>query len=673
MSAQSHSSLQEQSDQHAEPFLRAWENWDGEHLPDLKSYLPQNDPEVERSVLRELIRIDLEQHWKRGHQVYLDYYLHRDLGLGPRESLPVEFILDEYAVRSLHVDVVNLREYQVRFPEQFAEMKQRLLEAEPNEEGRLSFQVPPNSNTRKDFLTETNTAKPTSFALDEFDAQTDDFDSKFELTFDVEDSDDQDVTSSVADQGKEYSLTQLATEGDYPEEPSSEFELSIEEDELEEDRLKEEEPQVLTETIFPPTLDSLPELLSSDDADPFEKVSWHTRTETHPTSESQFDWEPELGIGLVGGSWKTQTSEKQPESTQLEEHGVEETPDVGGMMGAPLLSDFEQTPELVGDSTSRISPADSPVDVTASSDLEAPLEAIVVAEEPTEITEADLLPVESEREPEPGSYTEPIRLREAPLGEIVAPATQQPSNTSNASAPRRSSGWSIVWVLLLVGVGVFFVSRMYLFPGRSQVSIIVTTTPPNSRLFVDGKFQGETNGNPLRLPSGTYTLRVEQPGYESKAKTIAIAELDHGNRSSNRWKIHFDLKTQTPELPVITIDPLTNVVKVNGESRPLGEDRKREIDLGPKHRCDLELLGYSKVGSYRLKLTLNKTTIDGTPLLGLKIRALPTLASVQIRGPEGLIPRNIQIFPVGSYTIEVIPPSDTEKIKRLRLLPFVTE
>src|SRR5207249_6157325 len=76
-----------------------------------------------------LLRIDLEERWRRRNFILLEQYLDRfpDLGSGP--ELPATLILEEYRIRHQFGDQPLLAAYQRRFPAQFSELK-RLLEGD---------------------------------------------------------------------------------------------------------------------------------------------------------------------------------------------------------------------------------------------------------------------------------------------------------------------------------------------------------------------------------------------------------------------------------------------------------------------------------------------------------------------------------------------------------------
>ena len=108
-------------------FEEAWRQSDavelGEFLP------PEGDP-LRPFVLQELIKTELEIHWRfRRHPVLLEEYLRRfpELG-GEAAALPAGLVYEEYRVRERYGDRPPLAEYQRRFPQQFPAVERLLAE-----------------------------------------------------------------------------------------------------------------------------------------------------------------------------------------------------------------------------------------------------------------------------------------------------------------------------------------------------------------------------------------------------------------------------------------------------------------------------------------------------------------------------------------------------------------
>lgn len=99
---------------------------------DLTQHLPPAGNPLRAVALHELIKSDLEIHWRRGQRMELEAYLQRFPELGPKSSLSPALIYEEYRVRHVHGDRPPLTAYRDRFPEQFAHLN-RLLEQQPLE------------------------------------------------------------------------------------------------------------------------------------------------------------------------------------------------------------------------------------------------------------------------------------------------------------------------------------------------------------------------------------------------------------------------------------------------------------------------------------------------------------------------------------------------------------
>ncbi len=101
-------------------FAEAWQGClheSGEVL--LATFLPPCDDPLRRSILHELIPLDLEQRRKRGEQVLLENYLADFPELGAAAELPVELIGAEYRIRRLQGEPLRIEAYRPRFPKQY--------------------------------------------------------------------------------------------------------------------------------------------------------------------------------------------------------------------------------------------------------------------------------------------------------------------------------------------------------------------------------------------------------------------------------------------------------------------------------------------------------------------------------------------------------------------------
>ena len=121
-----------------EEFSRAWQQAES---VDLARFLPPADDPLRGVFLREFIKTDLEQHWKRGQPICLEVYLQKFPELKDEpEHLP-QLLQEEYGVRQRHGDKPSLSSYRSRFPDQFEALERRVQDspqtaASPNPAGQ---------------------------------------------------------------------------------------------------------------------------------------------------------------------------------------------------------------------------------------------------------------------------------------------------------------------------------------------------------------------------------------------------------------------------------------------------------------------------------------------------------------------------------------------------------
>src|SRR5262245_3883250 len=111
-------------------FVRAWQAAPSvDQAPDLRQFLPSLEETQRRATLELLLRIDIEERWRRRQFVILEHYLERFPDLGPVGELPATLVLEEFKIRHQFGDQPPLATYQRRFPDQYPEL-QRLLQGE---------------------------------------------------------------------------------------------------------------------------------------------------------------------------------------------------------------------------------------------------------------------------------------------------------------------------------------------------------------------------------------------------------------------------------------------------------------------------------------------------------------------------------------------------------------
>jgi len=104
--------------------LESWlvefdQHWDEGLLAGRARQIPPGSP-WRAPALAEMVKIDLERHWQRGHQVGLESYLERFPEIGRPEDVPADLILAEYEVRRQFGAPAALDDYFGRFPHQAA-------------------------------------------------------------------------------------------------------------------------------------------------------------------------------------------------------------------------------------------------------------------------------------------------------------------------------------------------------------------------------------------------------------------------------------------------------------------------------------------------------------------------------------------------------------------------
>jgi len=104
----------------------------------------------------------------------------------------------------------------------------------------------------------------------------------------------------------------------------------------------------------------------------------------------------------------------------------------------------------------------------------------------------------------------------------------------------------------------------------------VAASVPGAKVFLNDKEQPQTTPASLKLPAGTYTVRVELAGYTSEPSDQTVSVL----RSSALQSVYFTLTAEAPasELSVVTA-PFAGQILIN--SIPAGEGKvKLPRDLG---------------------------------------------------------------------------------------------
>jgi serine/threonine protein kinase len=108
-------------------FARAWQETDGASLDD---FVPSPGEPLRALVFQELVKVDLENRWKRHQEVFLEDYCRRFPDLVNAATISPLLIYQEYCIRTRYADRPELESYQARFPNQYVEI-QRLVQNQP--------------------------------------------------------------------------------------------------------------------------------------------------------------------------------------------------------------------------------------------------------------------------------------------------------------------------------------------------------------------------------------------------------------------------------------------------------------------------------------------------------------------------------------------------------------
>lgn len=109
-------------------------SWDDGRLKQWFQHLPPPGSPLRLPALIELVRIDLEQNWRRGRRPKIEAYIRFYPEIGSAETVPAYLIAAECAVRTQRGDKIEPDEVARRFPKQTAEVR-RLLAGEDRTEG----------------------------------------------------------------------------------------------------------------------------------------------------------------------------------------------------------------------------------------------------------------------------------------------------------------------------------------------------------------------------------------------------------------------------------------------------------------------------------------------------------------------------------------------------------
>jgi eukaryotic-like serine/threonine-protein kinase len=116
--------------QRLEALIARWD--EGSDPPSLAEFVPASPPTLRRLVLSELIKVDLEYRWSRGHPRRIEEYLVEFPDLAGPSGVPCDLIFEEFQVRRRCGESPDGDEYAARFPGQAVELG-RLIGVAPDQ------------------------------------------------------------------------------------------------------------------------------------------------------------------------------------------------------------------------------------------------------------------------------------------------------------------------------------------------------------------------------------------------------------------------------------------------------------------------------------------------------------------------------------------------------------
>src|SRR6516162_4557181 len=108
-----------------EPARRLWQLWRQGQRPDVQQFLA-GAGELSLPRLLAVLQVDQLQRWQAGERVPAEAYLERHPALRADQDAAVEFVFGEYVLREDLGEAPALEEYQQRFPEHAARLRQQV-------------------------------------------------------------------------------------------------------------------------------------------------------------------------------------------------------------------------------------------------------------------------------------------------------------------------------------------------------------------------------------------------------------------------------------------------------------------------------------------------------------------------------------------------------------------
>lgn len=149
-------------------------NWTPQRLGDVYARFGEVDPQGRRTLLIDLVKIDLERRWERGDHRALESYLTSYSELGTPETVPAELVFLEYEVRCQFGQPAKLSDFSERFPNQIELLKQKICESKTSRDGNSVFATRETRKPRDTKVSQGNLRKSTQgFTASPMSSQTD--------------------------------------------------------------------------------------------------------------------------------------------------------------------------------------------------------------------------------------------------------------------------------------------------------------------------------------------------------------------------------------------------------------------------------------------------------------------------------------------------------------------
>ncbi|MBI4726410.1 PEGA domain-containing protein, partial [candidate division TA06 bacterium] len=181
--------------------------------------------------------------------------------------------------------------------------------------------------------------------------------------------------------------------------------------------------------------------------------------------------------------------------------------------------------------------------------------------------------------------------------------------------------------------------------------LVIRSTPPGAKIFLDGADVGTTPGQLSKIEAGEHQVIIAKDGYSSFSKTVTVAKNITTTVSAVLTKEYGSLS--------ITSEPANASVFIDGVSKGLtGSTGLSVSGLGiGAHKIKVTKAGYQ---AYEVEMTIesgdgNSLNAQLTPKPGsIVITSTPGGASVTVDGtPRGNTPCSVTGLEPGTYSVKV--------------------